>query len=53
MRAGLSRGTSHRQTRDYIDRRNREGKSTREINRCLKRYLARRLYRILESSATT
>jgi len=49
----LSRRTSHRQTRDYIDRRTREGKTTREINRCLKRYLARHLYRLLERSATT
>ena len=49
----LSRRASHHQIRDYIDRRTCEGKSTREINRCLKRYLARRLYRSLESSTTT
>ena len=49
----LSRRASHHQIRDYIDRRTCEGKSTREINRCLKRYLARRLYRLLESSTTT
>jgi transposase len=37
----VSRRATHRPTRDYIDRRIREGKTTREINRCLKRYLAR------------
>ncbi len=49
----LSRRATHRPTRDYIDRRIRDGKTTREINRCLKRYLARRLYRLLERSAIT
>ena len=32
----------------YIERRDREGKTRREANRCLKRYLARSLYRLLE-----
>jgi transposase len=49
----LSRRATHRPTRDYIERRIRDGKTTREINRCLKRYLARRLYRLLEHSAMT
>jgi transposase len=49
----LSRRATHQPTRDYIDRRIRDGKTTREINRCLKRYLARRLYRLLERSAIT
>jgi transposase len=49
----LSRRTTHPATRDYIDRRTREGKTAREINRCLKRYLARHLYRLLERSAMT
>lgn len=49
----LSRRATHHPTRAYIDRRTREGKTTREINRCLKRYLARHLYRLLETSATT
>jgi transposase len=35
-------------TRDYVTRRTREGKTTREIKRCLKRYIARDLYRLLE-----
>jgi transposase len=37
-------------TRDYIARRVSEGKSTRDATRLLKRYLARHLYRLLESS---
>ena len=49
----LSRRATHQPTRAYIDRRTREGKTTREINRCLKRYLARHLYRLLEKPATT
>jgi transposase len=32
----------------YIQRRQQQGKTTREATRCLKRYLARRLYRLLE-----
>jgi transposase len=37
------------QTRDYIARRVAEGKSRREATRLLKRYLARRLYRLLQN----
>ncbi|WP_369805924.1 IS110 family transposase [Amycolatopsis sp. M39] len=36
-----------RRTRDYIDRRVREGKTKREAVRCLKRYIARELYRVI------
>ena len=35
-------------TRAYVERRRAEGRTTREIRRCLKRYLARQLYRTLE-----
>jgi transposase len=49
----LSRRATHHPTRDYIERRIRHGKTTREINRCLKRYLARHIYRLLERSAMT
>jgi len=35
-------------TRDYVARRTSEGKTPREIKRCLKRYIARDLYRLLE-----
>src|SRR5215203_4863492 len=34
-------------TREYVARRTQEGKSKREILRCLKRYVAREVYRIL------
>ncbi len=39
-------------TRDYVARRTAEGKSSREIQRCLKRYIARELYRTLTTSTT-
>jgi transposase len=38
-------------TRAYIARRTAEGKTMREIKRCLKRYIARQLYRELERTA--
>ena len=40
-------------TRDYVARRTAEGKTSREIKRCLTRYVARDLYRLLENGATT
>jgi transposase len=36
-------------TRAYLERRRGEGKTDREIKRCLKRYIARQLYRQLEN----
>jgi transposase len=36
-------------TRDYIDRRLAEGKTSREATRLLKRYLARHIYRLLQN----
>jgi transposase len=39
-------------TKDYVARRTAEGKSSREIQRCLKRYIARELYRALNTSTT-
>jgi len=36
-------------TRDYVTRRRAEGRSTREIQRCLKRAVARQLFRFLEA----
>ncbi|ASW57397.1 IS110 family transposase [Plantactinospora sp. KBS50] len=39
-------------TRDYMQRRTAEGLSKREIIRCLKRYLARAIYRIIIASMT-
>lgn len=44
----VSRRKHHAQTIAYVARRQREGKSVREAIRCLKRYLARSLFRLLE-----
>jgi transposase len=46
----LTRMRSCPRTRAYIARRTAEGKTTREIRRCLKRYIARELYRQLNRS---
>ena len=43
----VSRMRSHPPTRAYAERRRAEGKTDREIRRCIKRYLARHLYRLL------
>ena len=37
-------------TRAYAQRRRAQGKTTREIRRCLVRYVARQLYRLLEAN---
>jgi transposase len=39
-------------TRAYVDRHTAQGKTTREIRRCLKRYIARELYRTLTAAMT-
>jgi transposase len=46
----LSRLRYDGRTRDYADRRRKDGKTDREIKRCLKRYIARELYRRLEAA---
>lgn len=46
----MIRRNSHAPTIAYIDRRTREGKTSREAVRCLKRYLARHLYRLLQGA---
>ncbi len=43
----LSRMRRDLRTQEYVARRTAEGKSKREIIRCLKRYLAREVYRVL------
>jgi transposase len=45
----VTRKRTHPATIAYIERRLAEGKTRREANRCLKRYLARSFYRLLES----
>jgi transposase len=39
-------------TRAYVERRRAQGLTTREIRRCLKRYIARQLYRYLRKQPT-
>jgi transposase len=48
----LGRMSWDERTREYVARRAAEGKSKREILRCLKRYVAREVYRILTAPAT-
>ena len=47
----IARLTHHAETRGYAERRVAEGKTPREIQRCLKRHLARRLFKLLEAPA--
>jgi transposase len=43
----LARMRRDLRTQEYVARRTAEGKSKREIIRCLKRYVAREVYRVL------
>jgi transposase len=47
----MTRTRCHLPTRAYTERRSAEGKNPREIRRCVKRYLARHLYRLMEGHA--
>ena len=49
----VSRRKHHPATIAYVQRRTSEGKSIREAIRCLKRYLARHLFRLLEAAPIT
>jgi transposase len=49
----VTRMRSCPRTRAYITRRTAEGKTPREIRRCLKRYITRELYRTLTRTMTT
>jgi transposase len=49
--AVLTRMTHDPATRAYVERRRAEGRTTREIRRCLKRYLARHIYRVLNAAS--
>jgi transposase len=46
----VCRMRTDQRTRDYVARRLTEGKSKREIMRCLKRYVAREIYRVLNAA---
>ena len=45
----LTRQRHHEPTKTYTARRTTEGRTPREIRRCLKRYIIRGLYRLLET----
>jgi transposase len=47
----LTRMSSHDETRCYVARRRAEGLNTAEIMRCLKRYVARQVYKHLPAAA--
>jgi transposase len=49
----MTRMRSCPRTQAYIARRTVEGKTSREIRRCLKRYITRELYRALTASMQT
>ena len=48
--AAITRMTHHEGTREYIEKRRAQGRTDKEIRRCIKRYLARRVFRILNAS---
>ena len=48
-RVAVTRARCHPETRDYIARKTAEGKTTREAIRCLKRHLARHIWRLLRA----
>ena len=48
----LTRMRSCARTRAYVERRTAEGKTSREIRRVIKRYIARELYRTLTAAMT-
>ena len=45
----ICRMSREERTRTYVAKRTVEGKTKKEIIRCLKRYIAREIYRILAS----
>jgi transposase len=46
----MNRRRNHQPTRDYVARRTAEGRTPKEINRSLKRYVARQIFRIMEAT---
>src|SRR5690625_3454814 len=46
----VTKMTYDRETRAYVEKRRTEGKTHREIRRCLKRYIARRVFRTFNAS---
>ncbi|MHC6176001.1 IS110 family RNA-guided transposase [Glutamicibacter sp. X7] len=50
--AAVTRMTHDEETRIYVEKRQAQGKTDREIRRCIKRYLVRRIFKIFSVSAT-
>jgi transposase len=48
----FTRMATNPRTQAYVARRTAEGKTTREIMRCLKRYVAREVYKALTTRST-
>jgi transposase len=48
----ISKMTTDPETQAYVTKRRAQGKTDREIRRCIKRYLARRIFKILNRQAT-
>jgi transposase len=49
----VTRMTHDAETREYVEKRRAEGRTDKEIRRCIKRYMARRIYRTLNASPET
>jgi transposase len=47
-RVALTRSRGDQRTRDYLDRRTAQGITRREAIRCLKRYIAREIYHLIQ-----
>jgi len=52
-RIAITRARCHPETRDYIARKQAEGKTTRDAIRCLKRHLTRRIWQLLQPPTPT
>ena len=48
----LSRMATHPDTKAYVERRTKEGKQTAFIMRCLKRHVAREIFKLLPRQHT-
>ena len=48
----LSRMATHQPTKDYVEKRTKDGLSKREIIRCLKRYVARELFPLIVAATS-
>jgi hypothetical protein len=49
----VTRMTHDPETREYVEKRRAEGRTDKEIRRCIKRYLARRIYRTLNAASAS